>query len=546
MSIVNTRPASRLATSAPVNAPVSNSRRLFFSKIALGGSGALLAALPKVSFAQTSPSVRPSPSAQPAGPFISTDPESEIIWMSAAKLAQSIRGKRISAVEAVEAYIARIEAVNPAINAVVFRSFERARAEARAADAALARGQLMGPLHGVPMTIKDSIDTAGVLTTGGTVGRMHFVPDTDATAVARLRAAGAILLGKTNTPEWTLGGGAIPGITTTANIIYGTTRNPYDTTRSTAGSSGGAGAIVAAGGAAFDIGTDWGGSVRGPSHMCGIAGHKPSFGRIPRTGHIVDYGGIHDSWQQFGPMARRVEDLALLMPILSGPDGLDAAIPPMPWSDPSAVDVKSLRVAWYYDAPSGDVSAETAAAVKNCAKLFEGLGCKVTEDYPAALIEELTAIRSKISAESRHGLARLAEKWGTQSVSPTITGRANREGVSTVELVELLEKQDANRSRMLQWVQSYDIILNPVFGHPAAVIDGGVGPDGATRSGRGANFNGPHNTTGWPAAVVRAATSPEGLPIGIQVIGQPWRDDVVLAATAFIERETGGWIRPNI
>jgi len=522
------------ATSAPT------SRRHFINRAALGGGAALLAALPRFASAAT-----PAPN-KASGPFVSTDTESDITWMSAARLAQLIREKKASAVEAVQAYIARIEKVNPAINAVVFKCFDRALAEARAADAALASGRLLGPLHGVPFTIKDSIDTAGVVSTAGTLGRMHFVPEKDATAVARLRAAGAILLGKTNTPEWTLGGGGIPGVTTTANIIYGITRNPYDPTRSTAGSSGGAGAIVAAGGSPFDVGTDWGGSVRGPAHMCGIAGIKPTFGRIPRTGHIVDFGGIHDSWQQLGPMARRVEDLALLMPLIAGPDAFDAAIPPMPWADPAAVDLKSLRVAWYIDAPSGDVTPETAAAVKSCAALFTDLGCKVVEDYPKELLVELNDIRSKLSAESRHGLARLAKKWGSKSVSPTISARANRPGVTTPELTELLEKQDANRSKMLQWVKNYDVVLNPVFGHPAGLINGGLDEKGATINGRGANFNGTHNTTGWPAAVVRAATSPEGLPIGVQVIGQPWRDDIVLAASAFIERATGGWKRPPI
>ena len=177
--------------------------------------------------------------------------------MSATKLAAQIKAKKVSAVEATKAYIARIEQVNPKINAVVQTCFARALEEAKAADAALAAGKVLGPLHGVPMTIKDSLDTAGVVTTGGTLGRVNFVPNQDATVVARARAAGAILLGKTNTPEFTLSG--FTGISSTWNLIYGLTRNPYNNLHSSAGSSGGAGAIVAAGGAAFDIGSDFGG-----------------------------------------------------------------------------------------------------------------------------------------------------------------------------------------------------------------------------------------------------------------------------------------------
>ena len=525
-------PAIRAALAA-------SSRRHFLGQLGRSGAASALRSLPLLAVATAA-----SHSTRAA--VVSTDPSTDLIAMSATKLAQLIREGQVSATDAVTAYVARIQKVNPKLNAVVQTCFDRAFAEAKTADAALARGSLMGPLHGVPMTIKDSIDTAGVISTAGTVGRMHYVPPQDATVVARLRAAGAILLGKTNTPEWTLGGGGIPGIATTANIIYGITRNPYDTTRSTAGSSGGAGAIVAAAGSSFDIGTDWGGSIRGPAHLNGIAGIKPTFGRVPRTGHIVDYGGIHDTWQQLGPMARRVEDLSLIMSVIAGYDGIDAGIPPMPWSDPAAVDVSKLRVAIYTQAPSGEVTDETVAAVKQCAAYLEELGCTVTEDYPGEILEELTEVRSALSSESKWGLKRLAEKWGTEAISPTITARANSESVSTAELTRLLEAQDHNRSRMLSWVKNYDIILNPVFGKPAGVINAGLNSDGSSRRDRGANFNGPHNTTGWPAATVRAAASPEGLPIGVQVIGQPWRDDHVLATAAYLESRTGGWQMPTI
>ena len=218
----------------------------------------------------------------------------EPIFMSATKLAQWIREKKISSFEAVKACQSRIAAVNPKLNAVIELCTERALVEAKQADAAQAKGQIRGPLHGVPMTIKDSFDTAGVVSTGGTLGRKMYIPARDATVVARLREAGAILLGKTNTPELTLS-------FVTQNLIHGQTRNPYNLDHQPSGSSGGAAAIIAAGGAPFDIGSDYAGSIRAPAHACGIAGLKPTAGRVPRTGHIVGYGGPFDSWQQIGP-----------------------------------------------------------------------------------------------------------------------------------------------------------------------------------------------------------------------------------------------------
>ena len=218
----------------------------------------------------------------------------DIIYASARTMARAIQEKEVSAVELVDAHLARIEEVNPTINAVVQLAAERARAEAAEADAALARGESKGALHGVPFTLKDSIDTEGVITTGGTLGRKNYVPDADATVAARLRAAGGILLGKSNTPELTLAA-------ETDNLVYGRTNNPFDVSRTTGGSSGGAGAIVTCGGAAFDIGSDTGGSVRYPAHFCGIAGLKPNSGRVPRTGHIVSHSmGAVDSLTQNG------------------------------------------------------------------------------------------------------------------------------------------------------------------------------------------------------------------------------------------------------
>jgi amidase len=248
---------------------------------------------------------------------------SDELWAEpAARLAGRIRAGEVSSVAAVEACLDRIGAVNPAINAVVAWAGD-ALDRARAADARQAAGRIDGPLHGVPFTIKDSLDTAGVVTTAGTVGWRDRVPDRDGTVVARLRAAGAILLGKTNTPEFTWSD-------ETDNDVYGRTSNPYDLERTPGGSSGGPAAIVAAGGAPFDIGSDTGDSIRQPAHVCGIAGIKPTTGRVPRTGHWPGFEGIVAGLTQLGPLARRVDDLALLLPIIAGPDGVDPHVAPVP------------------------------------------------------------------------------------------------------------------------------------------------------------------------------------------------------------------------
>ncbi len=474
----------------------------------------------------------------------STDPENQLIFMSATKLAGLIRAKKISAAEAVEAYIARHLAVNDRLNAVVMNCYARARAEAKTADALAAKGEWLGPLHGVPITLKDSIDTAGVISTGGTFGRQQYVPEKDATVAARLRAAGAILLGKTNTPEFTLGG--LGGINSTSNILYGTSHNPYDLTRSTSGSSGGAGAIVAAGGAAFDIGSDWGGSIRGPSHNNGIAGIKPTSVRVPRTGHIVGYGGTLDLWQQLGPMARRVEDLELVTPIISGPDFRDAACAPVPWRDPSAVDVSSLKLAWFASNGIADPDTDTQATVTAAVDGLAAQVASVTQDAPTAIFRQLDDARSRLTnGDAWSFYTRLAAKWDTKNFSPRVTERVKgMQPVSSADYVQAWEDQDLAKSQLLHWFADYDVLICPVAINPADPID---------RSGQifvpGSWFYmGAFNCTGWPGVVVRAGTSTDGkaLPIGVQIIAKPWREDIALAVAKRIEAHSGGWQRPPI
>ncbi len=463
----------------------------------------------------------------------------ELLSRSAGAIAAMIRSREVSAVDVVKACYARIDAVNPKINAVVMQCRERALAEAEQADALLAAGKPSGSLHGVPFTIKDSFDTAGVISTGGTLGRKDYVPGEDATVVARLRAAGDILIGKTNTPEFTLGGGARG----TYNLIYGQTYNPYNAAYSPAGSSGGAGAIVAACGAYFDIGSDYGGSIRSPSSVCGIVGIKPTFGRVPRTGHIVGYGGPYDSFQETGPMARYVEDLALLLPIIAGPDGHDAAMAPVPLGDPAKVELKSLRVAYYTSNGVTDPSTEIQEMVRSVAGHFSSLGCKVSKDMPPKMKELADARRAFSGASGGDNRRRMLRLHGTRQASPGL--RLDGAVISSAEFTKACEQMDAIKSEQLAWFENYDLIICPSRDKAPERVP----PEFVRSGGRGGlSYTSQYNTVGWPAGVVRAGTSKDepGLPLGVQLVGRPWRDDVVLSAMAYVEQKAGGWQMPPI
>jgi amidase len=498
--------------SSPPTISAMGSRRDFVSRFSRGSLGALASALPLAAISATKAS---------AAYATSSDTTDDVLFMSATKLAQSIRDKKISATEAVQAFIKRQERINQMMNAVVMNCYERALSEAKAADEALAKGNIMGPLHGVPMTIKDSLDTEGVITTGATYGRQQYIPKKDATVVARVRKAGAILLGKTNTPEFTLGG--LPGISTASNLLYGSSHNPYDLTRSTSGSSGGAGAVVAAGLASFDIGSDWGGSIRGPSHNNGVSGIKPTSVRVPRTGHIVDYGGIFDLWQQIGPLARRVEDLALITPIIAGPDFRDASCAPVPWADPAAVKLSTLKVAFAVDNGGAGTDDDTRNTVAQAAKWLEGAVASVAEDHPKEALAQITAARRVLSTGDNGAFyQRMADKWGTKNISPQRSESMRTSvALSTPEMVEGWESQDDAKSKMLDWMKSYDVFLCPVAGKPAQPIDvarSATGRGGG-EGGGGWPYTGVFNCTGWPVVVVRCGSSADGkLPIGVQVV----------------------------
>jgi len=455
----------------------------------------------------------------------------QIINLSASTLAKAIRNKEISSTEAIDSYLNRIKEVNPKLNAVVQLSEEAARDQASKADEALSRGDISGPLHGVPFTIKDSFDTAGLISTGGTRGRSNFVPSRDATIVSRLRAAGAILLGKTNTSELTL-------TYETDNLIYGQTNNPYDLSRSPGGSSGGPAAIVAACGSAFDIGSDYGGSLRFPAHCCGIATIKPTSGRVPRTGHILPFGGVLDSFQQIGPLARSVDDLFLVLQIIAGPDYIDPGIVPMALDDPEKVNLTNLSVAFHSDNGIVSPSPETEKVVRKAAALLEGKGLIITEIRPKGIEQSYDLMIELLSADGGTSIRRLLQEAGTKEHTLPWLGLADPIGATRFDA--LIMKWYRFRSTMLSFFKDYDVIISPVNAFPA-MLHGSLGADLEAFS-----YTMTYNMTGWPAVVVRGGTSPDGLSIGVQIIAHPGREDVALAVAGYLEKTLGGFQPPPI
>jgi amidase len=433
----------------------------------------------------------------------------ELFYASATTLARRIRDRELSSEAVVQAHLQRIATVNPHLNAVVQLAAEQALADARAADAALARGQATGVLHGVPFTVKDWIDTAGLPCTGGDPAFRTRVPAEDATVVARMRQAGAILLGKTNVMV--------------DNEVYGRTSNPYNLAYSTTGSSSGEAALIAAGGSPLGLGSDSGGSIRQPAHACGISGLKPTTGRIPLTGHFPFISAINDPRTTIGPMARFVEDLALALPIISGMDWQDASVIPMPLADWRAIDVGSLRVAYYTHHAEAEPTRETAETCRQAAQVLASMGARIEEVLPPR-IEEASAI-------TRHYWQRpesaSAEEWVPD-------GEAR---LSSLEVEQHLFTWDRFRRSLISFMAHYDVIVTPAAERPATPhgTDAGWIP-----------YTLPYSLTGWPCVVVRAGTAPEGLPIGVQIVARPWRDDVALAAAQAIEGAPGGWQPPPL
>lgn len=455
----------------------------------------------------------------------------DVIYTSATALAREIRSRTISAEEVIDTYLHRLDVVNPRINAVIQRCDAVARQSARHADVALAHAKTCGPLHGIPMTISDGFDTIGVITSGGTLGRTRYVPQHEATIVARLRAAGAILIGKTNTPELELA-------YETDNLIYGRTNNPYDLDCTCGGSSGGAAATVAVGGSAFDIGNDVGGGICLPAHFCGVAGLRPTMGRIPRTGMVWPLGGLLDSLIQPGPLARSVEDLWLLFSLIAGSDWQDPSVIPMPVNDPTLVDIRHLRVAVHTNDGLMDARPQTVNGIYTAAQALLDAGLYVDEKRPTVLNQSIDLFFDLLDADTTLVVEALLRKHGSTRCHPWLqAATAEHPNLSPHTLTSLISRLEHFRSTMLMFMQKFDIIICPPCAFVAPPHNTWRDPD----KRRGFGYAAAYSLAGWPSVVVRCGETSDHLPIGLQIIARPWCEDAALAIAWYLEDVFGGW-----
>ncbi len=468
------------------------------------------------------------------------DMHDEIAYMPAVEMAAAIRSKALSPVEVTRALLERIDAVNPSINAYVLVTADMAMAQAEEAETAVVRGDELGPLHGVPVSIKDLFDVKGLPTTKGSLVYRENIATGYEWAAKRLLDAGAVHLGKTNTPEF----GFLP---TTENDLFGATTNPWDTTRTSGGSSGGAASAVAAGLGPIALSSDGGGSIRIPASFCGVFGIKPTYGRVPRNP-----GG----WSTFthrGPITRTVADAALAMDVMCGcepGDPYSVRDYPRSFLDESERGVKGLRVAWSADLDYALVEPKVRAVAEEAARRFEELGCEVEEASPAfpSPNDDLTFF-TLASASDAVWLGAL-RKDELALVGPTA-----RQFLEFGQKVTGTQYVEANLRRMRLWAKmqefhrTYDLLLTPTLSVTAFSIGQppvGVGDTKYTPFGW-SPFTAPFNLTGQPAASVPCGFDSKGLPVGLHIIGRAYEDALVLrAARAFEQLQPWAQVRPPI
>lgn len=463
----------------------------------------------------------------------------ELLRLSATHQAALIREGKISSAELVQAHLEQIGRLNREIHAAVSVFPERVLESAWQADEASAHGQSRGPLHGVPFSVKDSIEVEDTVCTGGTWGRREAAPSAqDATVVARLRAAGAIPIAKTNLPDLLFA-------FETDNLIFGRTNNPYDQSRTPGGSSGGEAALIAACGSPCGIGSDAAGSVRLPASFCGIAGIKPTSGRLPRTGHFPPAGGWIERLWQIGPMARHVEDLCTMMPLLARGDGQDFSVVDMRLPDPRSVNLRSLRIAFYTANGIVPTAPEVSNVIQAAARALESEVASVEEAKPSCLTETYHLEMQLLGADGGDSLREYLKQIGSDRLHPLLSGwldKLERYRTGIAGFARYWAEYDLYRAEMVSFFQNYDVIVCPAYTQPAL-------PHGASildENFRGFSHTMAHNLTGWPAAVVRCGASREGLPIAAQIAAHPFREEIALAIALRLEEALGGWKEPAL
>lgn len=453
--------------------------------------------------------------------------------------ARDIRAKRLSPVELVESHLRAIASLEPKLNAFVHLDADGARMQARAAQTALSRGERLGPLHGVPLTIKSSIDVAGWPCPAGSLLRKDYVPRADAPLVARLKSAGAILLGNTNTPEFLMA-------YETNNLLSGKTSNPWNLAHSAGGSSGGEAAAIAAGCSMGGVGSDGGGSIRVPAHFCGICGLKPTPGRIPATGHFPSGAGAFGWIGVVGPMARTITDVRALFEVLTGPDAGDAHSAPVPLRSYPETDLRTTRIGILESAALCKATPETRAAVDRAAKTLSDNGLAVEPFELAGLDRALElwwfffgAVIAHLLNASLAGhesqLSPLMREYLARATSPN--------PLSIDQFLQACVERDLLRERILRQMDDVPVLLSPVssapaFRHGEGNYNPGTGYLDTMR------FSQWLNLTGFPGASLPFGFSDEGLPIGVQIIGRPFEEELLLAVAEALEQSRGPWQPP--
>ncbi len=446
-----------------------------------------------------------------------------VLALSGSEQARMIRDGDISSVELISEHLAHIEEINRPLNAVVEVLRASALREAGAVDERRARGETLRPFEGVPFSVKDSIEVEGTVCSAGTLGYRNNPPSVrDAALVSRLRAAGAIPIARTNLPDLLFA-------FETDNLIFGRTNNPYDLSRSSGGSSGGEAALIAACGTPFGLGSDAAGSVRLPAHYCGIASIKPTSGRLDRTGHVPSAGGWIEMIWQIGPMARRVEDLIALMPVLMGSD-----------FPPPACAKQVSRIAFFTDNGICAVDEDTRETVHAAAAALAEAGYDVEEARPAAIDRSYDLEMKILGPDGGDALRAFLRDIGSARTHPLLEGWLQKLEAYRTDLAGFAgywAELDRFRGEMNSFMRKYDAILSPVAAFPA-VVHGTSVRDNVFP---GYSYTMTYNMTGWPAAVVRCGTSKGGLPIGVQIAAPAWHEDVALQIARKLETRLGGW-----